>query len=80
MKNTIQLRKELVQSGYQYLRLCDSESTEPEIKHFTLEKSKDADQGFCVDNVFVDLESDEAEKNLDRFLNPTVIHPNPMDV
>jgi len=74
---TFKLQEKLVQAGYKYLRLCDSESTIPAIKHYTLEKSKDADSAFCPDNLFVEIDSVEAEKVFDYFLNPTILHPNP---
>ena len=80
MVQTIKLQEKLVQAGYKYLRLCDTEIGVPEISHYTLEKSKDADPSFCVDNVYVDIESEEAQKILDWFLNPIVIYPNPIDI
>lgn len=80
MYNSIKLRDKLIQAGYKYLRLCDTESTNPEIQHYTLEKSLEVDSDSCMINSFVDMESEEGMQILDRFLNPIVIHPNPLEV
>jgi hypothetical protein len=74
------LQAELLDKGYKYLRLCDEESTNPVVKHYTIEKSSDVDSRYCIDNSLIELEDEKAIEILDCFLNPIVIHPNPLEV
>jgi hypothetical protein len=80
MNKSSQLQTKLLEAGFKYLRLCDTESTSPEIKHYTLEESLDADANFCSINQYTDISTEEGLRILDRFLNPSLIHPNPLDI
>ena len=44
MKKSVFIQRKLLEAGFKYLRLCDTESTSPEIKHYTLEENIDADE------------------------------------
>ena len=74
MSKSLQLQTKLLEVGYNYLRLCDTESTNPEIKHYTLEKELNADPNFCIIN------TDAGLSILENYLNPSLIHPNPLDI
>jgi hypothetical protein len=50
MKKGLSIQTKLLEAGFKYLRLCDTESTRPEIKHYTLEKELGADTDFCSIN------------------------------
>ena len=76
----VKLQEELLDKGYKYLRLCDEESTNPVVKHYTLEKSAEIDTRYCLDNELIPLESERALEILNIFLKPTIIHPNPTEV
>jgi hypothetical protein len=80
MNKSSQLQTKLLEAGFKYLRLCDTESTSPEIKHYTLEESLDADANFCSINQYTDISTEEGLRILDCFLNPSLIHPNPLDI
>ena len=80
MNKSLQLQTKLLEAGFKYLRLCDTESTSPEIKHYTLEESLDADANFCSINQYTDISTEEGLRILDCFLNPSLIHPNPLDI
>jgi len=80
MSKTITLQTKLVEKGFNYLRLCDSESTNPEIKHYTLEKTSDADADFCIINKFTEINSEDGLVILENYLNPTKIYPNPLGI
>jgi hypothetical protein len=80
MTRSLQLQAKLLETGFNYLRLCDFESTSPEIRHYTLEEALNADPNFCIINTYTEISSDEGLRILDRFLNPSLIHPNPLDI
>jgi hypothetical protein len=80
MNKSSQLQTKLLEAGFKYLRLCDTESTSPEIMHYTLEKELGADTDFCSINQYTDISTEEGLRILDRFLNPSLIHPNPLDI
>jgi hypothetical protein len=80
MNKSSQLQTKLLEAGFKYLRLCDTESTSPEIKHYTLEENIDADANFCSINQYTDISTEEGLRILDCFLNPSLIHPNPLDI
>jgi hypothetical protein len=80
MNKSSQLQTKLLEAGFKYLRLCDTESTSPEIKHYTLEENLDADANFCSINQYTDISTEEGLRILDCFLNPSLIHPNPLDI
>ena len=80
MKKSISLQETLLDAGFKYLRLCDTESTSPEINHYTLEKELGADSDFCLINTYTEISSDYGLRILDNFLNPSLIHPNPLDI
>ena len=80
MTRSLQLQAKLLENGFNYLRLCDTESTSPEIRHYTLEEALGADPNFCIINTYTEISSDEGLRILDRFLNPSLIHPNPLDI
>ena len=80
MTNKETLREKLVKEGYRYLHHCDTEASVPETEHYILVKSTDVDCSSCINNVFIDLSSDDALTILDRFLNPIAIHPNPLEI
>jgi hypothetical protein len=81
MNKSLQLQTKLLESGFKYLRLCDTESsTSPEIMHYTLEKELGADTDFCSINKYIDISTEDGIRILDCFLNPSLIHPNPLDI
>jgi hypothetical protein len=80
MDKVLSLQTKLLENGFKYLRLCDFESTSPDIKHYTLEKELGADTDFCTFNEYIDLSSEKGLKIIDCFLNPSLIHPNPLDI
>ncbi len=80
MNTSLQLQTKLLEAGFKYLRLCDTESTSPEIKHYTLQEKLGADTDFCSINVYTDISTEKGLRILDCFLNPTLIHPNPLDI
>jgi hypothetical protein len=80
MNKVLSLQTKLLENGFKYLRLCDTESTSPEIKHYTLEKELGADTDFCSINEYIDISTEKGLRILDRFLNPSLIHPNPLDI
>jgi hypothetical protein len=81
MNTSLQLQTKLLENGFKYLRLCDTESsTSPEIMHYTLEKELGADTDFCSINQYTDISTEEGLRILDSYLNPTLIHPNPLDI
>jgi hypothetical protein len=80
MKKSVFIQTKLLEAGFKYLRLCDTESTCPEIKHYTLEENIDADANFCSINQYTDISTEEGLRILDCFLNPSLIHPNPLDI
>jgi hypothetical protein len=80
MKKSLSIQTKLLEAGFKYLRLCDTESTSPEIKHYTLEKELNADPNFCIINTYTEISSEKGLLILDRFLNPSLIHPNPLDI
>lgn len=80
MDKVLSLQTKLLENGFKYLRLCDFESTSPDIKHYTLEKELGADTDFCTINEYIDLSSEKGLKIIDCFLNPSLIHPNPLDI
>jgi hypothetical protein len=80
MIKTLQLQEKLLENGFKYLRLCDTVSARPEIKHFTLEKELGADADFCLINIYTEISSDDGLRILESFLNPTIIYPNPLDI
>ena len=80
MSKSLQLQTKLLEVGYNYLRLCDTESTNPEIKHYTLEKELNADPNFCIINIYTEITSDAGLSILENYLNPSLIHPNPLDI
>lgn len=77
---SLQLQAKLLEVGFKYLRLCDTESTSPEIKHYTLEKDLGANTDYCTINSYTEIGSDDGLRILDSYLNPTLIHPNPLDI
>jgi len=80
MNKSLQLQTKLLEAGFNYLRLCDTESTSPEIKHYTLEKTSDADADFCIINKYTEINSEEGLVILENYLNPTKIYPNPLGI
>jgi hypothetical protein len=81
MNKSLQLQAKLLEVGFKYLRLCDTESsTSPDIKHYTLENELGADTDFCTINEYIDLSSEKGLRIIDCFLNPSLIHPNPLDI
>ena len=80
MSKSLQLQTKLLENGFNYLRLCDYESTSPEIKHYTLEKELNADSNYCVINTYIEISSEKGLLILESFLNPIIIHPNPLDI
>ncbi len=80
MDKVLSLQTKLLENGFKYLRLCDTESTLPEIKHYTLEKELGADPDFCSINEYIDISTEKGLRILDCFLNPSLIHPNPLDI
>ena len=80
MKKSIFIQTKLLEAGFKYLRLCDTESTSPEIKHYTLEKDLGANTDYCTINSYTEIGSDDGLRILDSYLNPTLIHPNPLDI
>ncbi len=80
MDKVLSLQTKLLENGFKYLRLCDTESTSPEIKHYTLEKELGADTDFCSINEYIDISTEKGLRILDCFLNPSLIHPNPLDI
>jgi len=81
MDKVLSLQTKLLENGFKYLRLCDTESsTSPEIMHYTLEKELGADANFCSINDYTDIITEKGLRILDRFLNPSLIHPNPLDI
>ena len=81
MDKVLSFQTKLLENGFKYLRLCDTESsTSPEIKHYTLEKELGADTDFCSINEYIDISTEEGLRILDCFLNPSLIHPNPLDI
>lgn len=77
---TIKLQEKLVQAGYKYLRLCDTASTHPETKHYTLEEALGADANYCIINEYTEINTEEGLIILENYLNPTIIYPNPLDI
>ena len=80
MNISLQLQAKLLEVGFKYLRLCDTESTSPEIKHYTLEKDLGANTDYCTINSYTEIGSEDGLRILDSYLNPTLIHPNPLDI
>jgi hypothetical protein len=81
MDKVLSLQTKLLENGFKYLRLCDTESsTSPEIMHYTLEKELGADANFCSINDYTDVGTEKGLRILDRFLNPSLIHPNPLGI
>ena len=81
MNTSLQLQTKLLENGFNYLRLCDTESsTSPEIMHYTLEKDLGANTDYCTINSYIEIGSDDGLRILDSYLNPTLIHPNPLDI
>jgi len=80
MTKSLQLQAKLLETGFNYLRLCDTESTSPEIMHYTLEKDLGANTDYCTINSYTEIGSDDGLRILDSYLNPTLIHPNPLDI
>jgi hypothetical protein len=80
MDKVLSLQTKLLENGFNYLRLCDYESTSPGIKHYTLEKELGANTDFCSINEYIDISAEKGLRILDRFLNPSLIHPNPLDI
>jgi hypothetical protein len=80
MDKVLSLQKKLLENGFKYLRLCDTESTSPEIMHYTLEKDLGADPNHCSINSYTEIGSDKGLRIIDCFLNPSLIHPNPLDI
>ena len=81
MDKVLSLQTKLLENGFKYLRLCDTESsTSPEIMHYTLEKELGADANFCSINDYTDIITEKGLRILDRFLNPSLIHPNPLGI
>ena len=80
MTRSLQLQTKLLEAGFNYLRLCDTESTSPEIRHYTLEKDLGANTDYCTINSYTEIGSDDGLRILDSYLNPTLIHPNPLDI
>jgi hypothetical protein len=80
MKKSLSVQTKLLEAGFKYLRLCDTESTSPEIKHYTLEKDLGANTDYCTINSYTEIGSDDGLRILDSYLNPTLIHPNPLDI
>lgn len=80
MKKSVCIQTKLLEAGFKYLRLCDTESTSPEIMHYTLEKDLGANTDYCTINSYTEIGSDDGLRILDSYLNPTLIHPNPLDI
>lgn len=80
MKKSLSIQTKLLEAGFKYLRLCDTESTSPEIMHYTLEKDLGANTDYCTINSYTEIGSDNGLRILDSYLNPTLIHPNPLDI
>ncbi len=80
MSKSLKLQTKLLEAGFNYLRLCDTASTNPETNHYTLEKELGADSDFCLINTYTEISSDYGLRILDNFLNPSLIHPNPLDI
>lgn len=80
MKKSLSIQTKLLEAGFKYLRLCDTESTSPEIMHYTLEKDLGANTDYCTINSYTEIGSGDGLRILDSYLNPTLIHPNPLDI
>jgi hypothetical protein len=48
--------------------------------HYTLEKDLGANTDYCTINSYIEIGSDDGLRILDSYLNPTLIHPNPLDI
>ena len=80
MTDKEKVQTKLLEAGFNYLRLCDTESTSPEIMHYTLEKDLGVDSNYCPINSYTEIGSDKGLRIIDCFLNPSLIHPNPLDI
>jgi len=80
MNKSLQLQTKLLEAGFNYLRLCDTESLRPEIKHYTLEKELGADADFCIINNYTEISTEIGLSIIENYLNPTIIYPNPLEI
>jgi hypothetical protein len=80
MKKSLSIQTKLLEAGFKYLRLCDFESTSPEIKHYKLEKELGDDADFCIINTYTEISTEIGLSILENYLNPTIIYPNPLEI